>query len=166
MAARRLHQLLAALTAHISLDEHLMLAMFLSPGEQRLFERMPLFDRRHCLDVYHTLMGAGHRDPHLLKAALLHDCGKVSDQGEAIPLLYYGLFVILKAVAPDLYWRAVRNGRGFFQPFAIHAVHDKRSAELVQLVGGHPDLVAILADYGETCAMPQTRLLAWADEQN
>jgi hypothetical protein len=166
MAARRLHQLLAALTAHISLDEHLMLATFLSPGEQRLFERMPLFDRRHSLDVYHTLVRAGHRNPHLLKAALLHDCGKVNDRGEGIPLYYYGIFVILKAVAPDLYRRAARNGSGFFQPFAIHAVHDKRSAQLVRLVGGHPELIAILNDYGDACDLPQTQLLAWADEQN
>jgi hypothetical protein len=163
---RRLLQLIAALTAHISIDEHVLIAIMLEPGEQYLFERMPLFDRRHCLDVYHTLVRACHSSPPLLKAALLHDCGKVDDDGRHIPLVYYGVFVIMKSLVPRLYWRAVEHGQGLLRPFRIHAHHDERSAWLVERVGGDPELVAILRDYGGSGSLPQTRLLAWADKQN
>ncbi|GAB4175699.1 MAG: HDIG domain-containing protein [Roseiflexaceae bacterium] len=166
MALRRIAQLLAALTAHMSIDEHILVATFLSPGEQRLFERMPLFDRRHCLDVYHTLVRAGHTNPHLLRAALLHDCGKVDNNGRPIPLLYYGIFVVLKALAPHLYQRAAEHGQGWLAPFAVHAVHDQRSARMAEMVGSAPEVVAILEDYGDACSLPATQLLAWADEQN
>lgn len=166
MKTRRLRQLIAALTARITPDEQALLATVLRPNERRLFEQMPLFDRRHSLDVYQTLVQAGHIDQQLLKAALLHDCGKVDDDGRPIPLLYYGLFVVLKALLPGLYWLAVRDGRGWWRPFVVHAQHDQRSALLVEQAGGHPELVAILRDYGAGCTLQATHLLAWADNQN
>ncbi len=74
--------------------------VLLSPGELLLFERMARFDQRHALDVYHTLLRGGHTDPLLLRAALLHDCGKVANDGQTIPLIYYGLFVDPPALRP------------------------------------------------------------------
>ena len=114
----RLLQLFRALTAHPTLEERAVAAAVLSQAELRLFERMPQRDQRHCLDVYQLLVGGGYADPLLLRAALLHDCGKVDDNGRPIPLLYYGLFVMLKRVAPALYAWAARNGRGPLRPFA------------------------------------------------
>ncbi len=166
MNTRRLQQLVAALRARISVDEQAQIADSLRPAELYLFERMPLFDRRHSLDVYQTLIQAGHTDEHLLKAALLHDCGKIDDDGRPIPLIYYGVFVVLKALLPKLYWWAVGNGRGILRPFVVHAAHDQRSAMLVARAGGHPDLVAILNDYGAERALQATHLLSWADNQN
>jgi predicted HD phosphohydrolase len=163
---RRIRQLFAALTAQITAADLALIATVLNPAEQRLFSRMPLFDQRHSLDVYHTLQRAGHTDSVLLKAALLHDCGKVDDHGQAIPLLYYGIFVVLKALAPAIYWRAVRNGTGLFKPFATHAHHDQRSAMLAEQAGSPAQTIAILRDYGGKPTLPATRLLAWADEEN
>src|SRR5262245_50558154 len=95
-ARYRLRQLFAAAMARLTLEERALVATTLSPGELRLFERMPRYDRRHCLDVYHTLRRGGHNDLMLLRAALIHDCGKVDDAGQPIPLLYYGVFVVLR----------------------------------------------------------------------
>src|SRR5439155_16099509 len=106
MSARylyRLSQLFAALTAHLTPEERALVAATLSPAELRLFERMPQHDQRHCLDVYRLLLRGGYDDPLLLRVALLHDCGKVDDQGRPIPLPYYGLFVVLTRAAPALY---------------------------------------------------------------
>jgi hypothetical protein len=166
MPIRRIRQFVAALRANVTSEERALIANLLRPEEQRLFKRMPLFDQRHSLDVYWTLVRAGHRERNLLSAALLHDCGKVDDDGRPIPLLYYGVFVVLKAIAPKIYWRAVQNGQGRLRPFVVHANHDQRSAELVALAGGHPELVAILNDYGADCQLRATHLLAWADNQN
>ncbi|MFO7169564.1 MAG: hypothetical protein DIU80_016180 [Chloroflexota bacterium] len=166
MVRRRLQQLFAALTASVAPDERALLRATLSPGELALFERMPVFDQRHSLDVYHTLVRAGHRDTGLLKAALLHDCGKVDDDGRPIPLLYYGLFVVLKRLAPGAYRRAARSGRGVLRPFAVHADHDLRSARLIEQAGGCAQAAEILRDYAAQRATPLTAALSWADNQN
>jgi predicted HD phosphohydrolase len=163
---RRLRQLYSALTARISLADQAVVMEILTSAEQQLFERMPVFDRRHTLDVYYTLKRAGHTDQALLKAALLHDCGKVDDEGRSIPLVYYGVFVVLKVCIPTLYWRAVEYGRGICWPFAIHARHDQRSAQLAAAAGSPAQTVEILHDYGAQRQLPATQLLAWADEEN
>jgi hypothetical protein len=127
---------------------------------------MARYDQRHCLDVYHTLVRGGHDDPVLLKAALLHDCGKVDDNGRRIPLLYYGIFVILRKLAPALYAWAARGRCGLLWPFAIHAAHDERSALLAEAAGSSPELVTLLRDYGAQRASRHTAALYWADDLN
>ena len=99
---RRLQQFFAAIRARLSPGDRALVACLLSPGEQQLFARMPRFDQRHCLDVCRTLARAGYDDPLLLRAALIHDCGKVGDDGHTIPLLYYGLFVVSKKAKSSL----------------------------------------------------------------
>jgi len=161
----RLSQFFRALTARLTPEERALVAAALSPNELRLFERMPHHDQRHCLDVFRLLRRGGYDDPLLLRAALLHDCGKVDDDGRPIPLLYYGLFVMLKRVAPALYIWAARVGRGPLWPFAIHAAHDQRSARLAEAAGSPPELVATLHDYAERRITERTRALSWADNQ-
>src|SRR5262245_41276230 len=161
----RLRQFFAALTARLPLADRELVAATLSPAEFALFERMPRYDQRHCLDVCTTLRAAGYDDPLLLRAALLHDCGKVDDQGRPIPLLYYGLFVVLKRLAPALYAWAARDGRGPLRPFAIHTAHDQRSARLAEPAGSPPEPVATLRDYAERRITERTRALSWADNQ-
>jgi hypothetical protein len=162
----RIRQFFAALTARLTPHERALVAAALSPAELRLFRSMPRFDQRHCLDVYGTLRRGGYDDPTLLRAALLHDCGKVDDAGRPIPLVYYGIFVVLKRLAPPLYAWAARDGRGWLRPFAVHAAHDERSALLAERAGSPPDLVALLRDYGARRASGRTAALRWADEQN
>jgi len=161
----RLAQFLAAVTARLTPEERALTAAVLSPAELPLFERMPQHDQRHCLDVYRLLRRGGYADPLLLRAALLHDCGKVDDNGRPIPLPYYGLFVVLKRVAPALYGWAARDGRGLLQPFAIHAAHDQRSARMAEAAGSPPEVVATLLDYAERRMTERTRALSWADNQ-
>jgi len=161
----RLVQFFNALTGHRTPEERALVAAVLSPAELRLFERMPQRDQRHCLDVYRLLVGSGYADPLLLRAALLHDCGKVDDNGRSIPLLYYGLFVVLQRVAPALYAWAARDGRGPLRPFAIHAAHDQRSARMAEAAGSSPEVVATLHDYAERRLTERTRALSWADNQ-
>ena len=167
MALRyRLAQLAAALKAQVTPEERALLAQLLNPEELRLFERMAQFDQRHCLDVYHTLVKGNHTDPHLLRAALLHDCGKVADDGRPIPLLYYGLFVVLMRLAPAVYRWAAASGRGVLWPFAVHAVHEQRSALLASRAGSAPEVVRILNDYAQQIHSPSTAALQWADALN
>jgi hypothetical protein len=161
----RLLQLFRALTAHLTPEECALVAAVLSQTELRLFERMPQRDQRHCLDVYKLLVGGGYADPLLLRAALLHDCGKVDDNGRPIPLLYYGLFVVVQRVAPAVYAWAARDRRRPLRPFATHAAHEQRSARMAEAAGSPPEVVATLRDYAERRLTERTRALSWADDQ-
>jgi hypothetical protein len=162
----RLRQFFAAIGARVSTEEQALVAQTLTPGERRLFERMARFDQRHCLDVYRTLLRGGYDDPVLLKAALLHDAGKVADDGRRIPLIYYGLFVVLRRLLPGIYDLAARSGRGPLWPFAVHATHEQHGTRLLVGAGSSAELVATLRDYGERRETARTRALLWADEQH
>lgn len=142
------------------------MAALLPAAEQQLFARMPVFDQRHCLDVCQTLERGGYTDPMLLRAALIHDIGKIDDQGQPIPLAYYGLFVVLRKLAPWLYQRAAADGRGLLRPFAVHATHEQRSAESAATAGCSPELVAVLRDYAAKQPTWAAQALAWADDSN
>ena len=127
---------------------------------------MPQFDQRHVLDVYHTLQQAGTSDAALLHAVLLHDTGKVDQRGQPIPLLYYGLFVVLQRLAPGLYQRAAAHGSGALRPFATHATHELRSVTYAEQAGSPAEVIAILRDYAEGRTSEACRALAWADDLN
>lgn len=162
----RLQQFAHALVGRVSPAEHALVAEYLLSGEQRLFAQMSRFDQRHCLDVFHTLARGGNDNPLLLRAALIHDCGKVDDYGRTIPLLYYGLFVVTRRLAPGVYAWAARNGGGPLWPFAVHAVHEERSARMAEQAGSPPQLVAILRDYAGGCKTPDAQALRRADDQH
>jgi len=165
-ALYRLRQLFAAIAGRLSGADWAVVGAMLTPAELRLFARMPRYDQRHCLDVFDTLRAGGYDDPALLAAALLHDCGKVGDDGRPIPLIYYGAFVVTQGLVPGVYRWAARVGRGPLRPFAVHAAHDQRSARMVAAAGSPRALVTILDDYAARRATAQARALAWADEQN
>lgn len=161
----RLWQLWRALFGRVTPAEQRLVAALLSSGEQRLFTAMASFDQRHALDVYRVLCAAGHDDQLLLRAALLHDCGKVGDDGRPIPLLYYGLFVATERLVPALYAAAAaRSGRGLW-PFRLHAQHEARATRMAAAAGASPEVVAILSEYKQAPEGTPGALLRWADDQ-
>lgn len=162
----RLYQLFRATTGRITQQEQNLVEQHLTDCELLLFKRMAYFDQRHCIDVYTTLVRNGYHDSTLLRAALLHDCGKVDNDGRTIPLVYYGIFVILERFMPELYTLAVSKGRGICSPFVIHHTHELRSVQLVQAAGGSSDIVSLLRDYADHRQTPYTQALQWADNQN
>ena len=121
----RIRQFRAAIRATVTPAEYAMVARILPPAEYHLFQQMPLYDQRHCLDVYYTLVAAGEQDPLLLRAALFHDCGKVSDDGRPLALGWYVIATILKRW-PALYLFAARLA----PPIAIYAEHAARGARM------------------------------------
>jgi hypothetical protein len=76
---RKVRQARAHVAARVSAADRADLAGWLTPAELALFDAMPVADRRHGLDVVNRLRDVGARDPDLLLAGLLHDCGKGPD---------------------------------------------------------------------------------------
>jgi hypothetical protein len=63
-------------TARVTDEERAALTAWLTPVQLALYDSMPVADRRHGLEVVARLRALGARDPDLLLAGLLHDCGK------------------------------------------------------------------------------------------
>lgn len=162
----RVRQFRAAIRAELQPEEWQQVAQVLTAAEYRLFLDMPRYDQRHCLDVYTTLVRAGHTDPYLLRAALIHDCGKVDDDGRGLPLFWYPLVTLLKKVTPALYRAAAASGRGPLRPLRLYAEHAWRGAQMAARAGSPAAMVAIIRHSHDVAPTGQAALLQWADRQH
>jgi hypothetical protein len=131
-------------------------------------------DQRHSIQVCATLLQAGHDDPDLLAAALLHDVGKAEGP---IWLWQRTLIVLLRRWSPKLLAWLARGGRQTAVPrwrrgFVINRVHPQLGARWATEAACSPTTVAIILRHQEaveTIENDQDRLLAalqWADGVN
>jgi hypothetical protein len=74
--AGKIRQFVRHLTGRVSATERNALATWLTAAQVALFASMHRADQRHGLDVVADLRAAGHDDPELLLAGLLHDASK------------------------------------------------------------------------------------------
>lgn len=147
-------------------------AAHLTPAELALFRRFARSDQVHSYRVMQTLLAAGHDDPHLLKAALLHDVGKTR-----VRLYVWDrvLVVLGKALFPGkmAVWGQKRPS-GWRKAFVVKANHAAWGAALAEQAGSDPAVVALIRYHqDDVAAVPETAvshqlllLLQWADDQN
>ncbi len=114
----------------------------LSLSEFALFSRMSRAEQQHAIAVCRALETAGHRDPDLLTAALLHDVGKI----HATPYLWDRVIAVL--TEHYLPRRAIRwsrgEPRGWRRGFVIRAQHAAWGAELAEQAGSSPRTVELI----------------------
>lgn len=169
--AYRLRQLRANLSAEpLSEPARQEVSELLTPAELALFDRFSYPDQWHSYRVLHCLMDAGYNHPDLLKAALLHDVGKIQ-----CPLSVWDRTVIVLggALFPS---RIERWGQGspegWQRPFVARAQHPEWGAQMAQAAGSRPAVVDLIRRHQDKVVTPQTdgdQLLArlqWADDQN
>ncbi len=105
---------------------------------------MPRNDQHHSLAVLRTLRAAGHAEPALLQAALLHDAAKAA---AGLTLLHRVAIVLLKAFRPQILhaWAALPQPAqsDLRYPFWAHANHPAAGADLAAAAGCDP-LAALL----------------------
>lgn len=143
---------------------------WLSSRERALFEQYSQSDQAHAFSVLCTLRQAGHHQPQLLAAALLHDIGKsrfrISVWDRVWP-------VLLKKAFPALYqkWGDAKPV-GWKRPFVIIKQHPEWGAKMATEVGSHPQTVSLIRRHQDKLGKIETEedeLLAhlqWADNQN
>jgi hypothetical protein len=138
---RRAEQFIAHLRAGVSAGEVEQAHRLLPDTARSLFDAMPVADRRHALDVVARLMAAGHEDPDLLAAALLHDAGK----GHRMWLWHRVGGVLLEAAAPRLLARlASAEPASWRYPFHLYLNHAALSADAAAGAGCSPRTVAFI----------------------
>jgi predicted HD phosphohydrolase len=164
----RVGQFLRALTARVPDDEVEQAMRVLTPEAQGLFRRQAMQDQRHALAVCRTLYQAGHTDPELLAAALLHDVGKAAAQ---LPAWQRAIIVLLDRFAPRLLARLsqrepkahVLSRLGSWRyAFAVHARHPEAGARWAQETGCSPLTVALIRRHQDrltSCEIKEDQLL-------
>jgi hypothetical protein len=157
----RVEQFFRALTARVSDEEVRRATHALTPEAQSLFRRQAIQDQHHALAVYHTLRRAGHENPHLLAAALLHDAGKAAARLSAV---HRSIIVLLAHFAPTLLARLSQGEPEWWnRPFVIHTQHSVIGARWAEEAGCSPLAIALIQRHEEEPADRSTeedRLLA------
>jgi hypothetical protein len=157
----RVGQFIGHVTARVRPEEEAFARRVLPPRAAALFDAMPVADRRHALDVARRLTDAGHDDPELLAAALLHDAAK----GDRMRLWHRVGGVLLEAVAPSLLRRmASPDPASWRHGFHLYLHHGPMSAEAALRAGcGARTAAFIRAEVSGTDA-PLLAALRAADE--
>ncbi len=152
-ASYRSRQFFAALFGRVQPDEMSSARRVLGPNLYPLFARMPSQYRRHALTVYRRVIDAGCTDPHVLRAALLHDVGKYSPStGRYVTLGHRVAIVLLKATPPGkrlLKALARPNPQGIsgilIYPFYLSSHHAELGSQLAASHGAAPEVVQLIA---------------------
>jgi hypothetical protein len=113
-----------------------LLRPHLSSAQIVLFRRMQPSEQAHAFQVLERLTAAGHADPDLLAAALLHDAGKAL---APLSLVDRALVVLARQFLPAAARRwGSGEPRGFFRPFVTAAQHPAWGANLAAAAGASP----------------------------
>ena len=138
-----------------------LLNQHLSPPAVALFQSMPGYDRQHALAVFRTLVEAGHDEPDLLAAALMHDVGKSRVPGAGIRVWHRVVTVLLQSLWPELLERIGQDRPGSWRrPFFIQQHHASLGAELAEQAGCSPVTVELIRCHEEANGRGTDRLLA------
>jgi hypothetical protein len=135
----RIWQLWRALTGRLDTQEDAFAKRTLTPAEYALFVRMPPYDQRHCMDVALVLGRLGVTDEAVLALALLHDIGKVADDGRALSLWWYGVTVVLRPLPAVRDWALPRC-----EPLRRSMTHEQRSITMATAGGARADVILLL----------------------
>ena len=162
-AIYRVRQFLRAVTSWLRpgiVDEDL-LRQVLPPPAVSLFQAMPGYDRRHAMAVFEALRAAGHGEPDLLVAALLHDVGKTGSGVARIRIWHRVATVLLRAVWPGAMERLGRDRMGSWRrPFFVQQQHAALGAELARGASCSPRAVELIRRHEDGCRGSGDALLA------
>lgn len=148
--ARQFFEAVAAYLTPLHDAERAQAYAHLAEPARRLFDAMPRQDQRHSLKVAAMVQAAGHHDPALLQAALLHDAAKAEG---GLTLFHRVAVVLIKAFRPS--WLAAWRGRpapprgSVLYPFWAHVNHPERGAQLAAQAGCLPEAVELIRFHQE-----------------
>lgn len=117
----------------------------LSPMEVDLFRRLPIPDQNHSLRVLGSLEEQAEKDPGLLKAALLHDVGKILHPLKRWERVFA---VLVRRFFPHraAIW-GEGNPKGFLRPLVVIQQHARWGADLAAAAGSSDQVVWLIGNH-------------------
>jgi hypothetical protein len=115
---------------------------YLTPTQLILFRRMQPSEQIHAYQVLKRLETGGQTNPDLLKAALLHDVGKILQ-----PLSIFDRIIIV--LGKRFFRRRAQRwadgpARGLRRPFVVSERHAEWGADLISQSGANPRTVELV----------------------
>ena len=144
-------------------------SVVLTAAELNLFCQFSRSDQRHSYRVMDLIREAGYTEPSLLKAALLHDVGKVK-----YPIHIWNRVVMVlgtKLLPQKARQWGLAEAGGWQRPFVIKACHPQWGAEMAEAAGSDPLTITLIRyhqdnHYRDDDKVGQLlRILQWADDQ-
>jgi hypothetical protein len=138
----RIWQFFQSLKQPLGDDDWKVVESILSPAELALFRDLPTQDQNHSIRVLEGIQALGEDAPDLLKAALLHDLGKLkyplSRWERVVAVLITGLF-------PNKvkYW-GEGEPVGLKRPLVVIRKHPDWGADLAEKAGSDPRTVWLI----------------------
>ena len=148
-------------TGGLTVTERTDLAAWLTPTQLVLFDAMQRADQRHGLDVAAALRTAGHTEPDLLLAGLLHDCAK----GRRLHVWHRVGWSLAEHYGAGVE-HALSRLPGFRSRFATLRDHAARSAELALAAGASALTADLIRNQAEPTDAVLGRALLLADQAN
>ncbi|AIS52053.1 hypothetical protein TKV_c08710 [Thermoanaerobacter kivui] len=156
----RVLQYFKSLTAGIYDRDYEFLKKFLTKRELEYFNRLPVYEKRHSLDVCYTLMDKYKvKDEELLKAALFHDIGKIKVK---ITPDKKAIAVLIKKIPPLA--RYLEKRLYFLQVYYNHAEY---SGEICKEIGLSDKVIYIVKHHHDKNVKDEDVIkLQRADKEN
>lgn len=132
---------------------------WLSPPESSLFQQLPPQERAHGIEVARRLL-AGHPEarPQLVRAALLHDVGKLGTP-------QFVLWRVLTHLLPEARIPAEPRRRGLAGARQARRHHAAYGAALIRSVGGDEEVARLVERHHDASAGGELAQLREADER-
>jgi putative nucleotidyltransferase with HDIG domain len=146
----RVRQFVQYAGARLGPTERQAIATRLGPALNGLFHQMSPAEQAHAYRVAQALLAAGHSEPDLIAAALLHDVGKVR---APLALWERTLVVLCGKLAPRLAERlgqSSNGARGLRRPFVTASQHAAWGADMVRQAGASDRVVALIRCHQST----------------
>ena len=127
------------------LDDWAKAEGILTQAELELFQKLPVPDQNHSLRVLKVLESDGEDDPDLLKAALLHDIGKILHPLRRWERVYY---VILGWLLPKTAeeW-GNKDPRGVYRSLVVIKQHPTWGADLAEKAGSNQQVIWLIRNH-------------------
>jgi putative nucleotidyltransferase with HDIG domain len=128
-------------------EEWKKVEVLLTVPELDLFKQLPVPDQNHSLRVLSSLEANGETDPDLLKAALLHDIGKISHPLQRWERVFA---VLLGGGFPGIAaaW-GQKDPRGIHRPLVVTNQHPIWGADLVEQAGSSQRVIWLVRHHEE-----------------
>lgn len=141
----RVKQLWWAISARpLSAESQAEIKAVLHSAEYILFQRFSYNDQQHSLRVLRLLKQQAHTQASLLKAALLHDIGKIRTQ---LTILDRCLIVLVAKLLPqkaDAWGHDLREPLRWRKAFVTKEQHPQWGATLAEAAGSDTQTVALI----------------------
>jgi putative nucleotidyltransferase with HDIG domain len=171
----RVRQFISAIASNITKQDQTFLGLYLNANEMKLFMAMDIPTQKHCLNVAYTCqrlsVGQTNIDSNtLLRAALLHDCGKLAGEVKTWHRVIIVLFDKLLPKLSDKLTKCGKNGScgSLGQAFLIKSIHSARGAQYAKQTGVESQVVTLIREHHNHNIkfFPELLLLQQADDLN